>query len=832
MHDINRFPRRKGMIGENRGQPAAFQFRPRQPVGNHGDTYTGHGSLDQAGCIIGDKRTGDADRDRLAVITEMPDRMRSEARKPDAVVVGKVGRMRRHAALGQIIWRSAQQATGRGKFTGDQAAIGEFADPHCNVEALRNEIDIAILVARLDGKAGMLPQKCWQDRRDPHPPEGRRKRQTQRSPHRASRVNGFCVDLAHRLNGFPHPLVVGFAGFGQSDPACRPLQKSHAKSLLQRRHPPRDERAVPVQCGPGGGEPRMLYRGEKGRDLVKIRSVHCCIQCRSYLTVLTIIDSFPANYHRGKLFALPLPSFSRALRRSETEFDMDAASNPTVADNHYKVLVAICISAVIIPLVFTGPAISIPSVARDLGGDQASLGWIVNAYAIAFGGCVMAAGALGDQIGRKRCFVTGLVIFAITSVLIGLTPSLLVLSLLRAFEGIGGALVLTSATSLLAQEFEGAERPRAFSFLGTAFGVGLAFGPMASGFVIEHWGWRALYFAIAVISILILVLGTPRIRESRDPDAQGIDWPGTILFTAALVGLTFAIVLGPQQGWTSATVLGLFGCATVLLAAFVAVELKRAHPMLDLALFRYPRFIGVQLLPVATGFSFVALIVYLPIWFMAIQGRDAFAAGLAILPLTAPMLVVPLIAGRLARFVSPGILSGIGFLIAGAGALLLMRLSPAAGLGPMILPMLLIGIGNGLPWGLMDALSVSVVPKERAGMAAGIFTTMRVAGEAIAIAAIGAALVGLTALGLTVAAADSAISLPASSSAIASTISSGAHGTATNGGPALDGTIMALANVAYTDAFRSILFVLAMLAILTALICLLTLRSDTGKESV
>lgn len=120
----------------------------------------------------------------------------------------------------------------------------------------------------------------------------------------------------------------------------------------------------------------------------------------------------------------------------------------------------------------------------------------------------------------------------------------------------------------------------------------------------------------------------------------------------------------------------------------------------------------------ATGFSFVALIVYLPIWFIAVQGRDEFAAGLAILPLTSPMLIVPLIAGRLARWVSPGLLSGIGFIIAAIGSLLLMRMSPAGGVWPMVVPMLLIGIGNDLPWGLMDALSVSVVPKERAGMAA------------------------------------------------------------------------------------------------------------------
>lgn len=115
-----------------------------------------------------------------------------------------------------------------------------------------------------------------------------------------------------------------------------------------------------------------------------------------------------------------LPCLART--RGKAEFAMTDTTAASGHDDRYKVLTAICISAVIIPLVFTGPAISTPAVGRDLGGDRASLSWIVNAYAIAFGGCVMAAGALGDHIGRKRCFVSGLVLFTITSVLIGFTP--------------------------------------------------------------------------------------------------------------------------------------------------------------------------------------------------------------------------------------------------------------------------------------------------------------------------------------------------------------------------------------------------------------------------
>ncbi|MCW2476786.1 MFS transporter [Candidatus Symbiopectobacterium sp. NZEC151] len=498
---------------------------------------------------------------------------------------------------------------------------------------------------------------------------------------------------------------------------------------------------------------------------------------------------------------------------------------PAATGDRYKVLAAICVCATIIPLVFTGPAISIPAVGRDLGGDQSSLSWIVNAYAIAFGSCVMAAGAIGDQIGRKRCFMAGIWIFITMSLLIGLTPNLLLLNLMRAAEGVGGALVLTSATSLLAQEFEGKERTRAFSFLGTAFGVGLAFGPMASGFMIERLGWRSLYFAIALIAALVLMLGTRRIRESRDPEAKGIDWPGTVLFTAALVSLTFSIARGPQDGWASLRVLSLLGSTLFLLGAFVVVERRRQHPMLDLFLFRYPRFIGVQLLPVATGFSFIALIVYVPIWFITVQGRDAFTAGLAIVPLTAPMLVVPLLAGRAAQYVSPGLLSGIGFLISALGTWLLTRLSPDGGLWSMALPMLLVGIGNGLPWGLMDALSVSVVPKARAGMAAGIFTTMRVAGEAIAITAIGAMLVSLTAANLHAVAEVESLILPKNATAMANQMGASAgHGSFSTTDSIRDGIIIELANNAYTSAFHSIFVVLAVLSALTAVVCLATLR--------
>ena len=321
---------------------------------------------------------------------------------------------------------------------------------------------------------------------------------------------------------------------------------------------------------------------------------------------------------------------------------------------------------------------------------------------------------------------------------------------------------------------------------------------------------------------MILLLGTRRIRESRDPAAQGIDWPGTLLFTAALVALTFGIVRGPQDGWTSPRVLSLLVGTAVLLAAFVAVESRRPRPMLELSLFRYPRFIGVQLLPVATGFSFIALIVYLPIWFIVIQDAT-FTAGLAILPLTAPMLAVPLLAGRMAQHVSPGLLSGIGFLVSALGSWALMRLSPDGGLWSMAIPMLLIGIGNGLPWGLMDALSVSVVPRSaRAWRQASSPPCAWRGSHRHCRHRSGAdrpdrAEAGGGGPGRRACCCKAPRSSPARSEPAPDTASPAAGGT-------MQATVVEYAHRAYTAAFQDIFGVLAVLSILTAVVCIVTLR--------
>ncbi|WDD95892.1 MFS transporter [Burkholderia sp. FERM BP-3421] len=424
---------------------------------------------------------------------------------------------------------------------------------------------------------------------------------------------------------------------------------------------------------------------------------------------------------------------------------MDSLLSPLAARRRRMILLAVCLAALALPLSFAGGAVATPAIGRALPGGPVALNWITNAFMLSFGSLLMAAGALADQFGRKRVFLIGVGGFALASAALGFAPTLLVVDLLRAAQGAAAAAALAGGTAALAQEFDGAARTRAFSLLGTTFGLGLAFGPVLAGWLIELLGWRAIFATGALVGALALLVGAPRLRETRDPAAAGLDWAGAASFTGALSLFTFGVIQAPEDGWTSPLVVGLLAGAAVLAAGFAAIEARVARPMLDLSLFRYPRFVGVQVLPVATCYCYIVLLVLLPLRFIGIDGYRALDAGLLMLALSAPMLIVPLVAALLTRWMSAGLIAGVGLLVAAAGLHWLgAALTEGAGRAALA-PMAVIGVGAGLPWGLMDGLSISVVPKERAGMATGIFSTTRVAGEGIALAIVGALLAALVA---------------------------------------------------------------------------------------
>jgi hypothetical protein len=358
---------------------------------------------------------------------------------------------------------------------------------------------------------------------------------------------------------------------------------------------------------------------------------------------------------------------------------------------------------------------------------------------LTFGSSLMAAGALADEFGRKRLFVGGVAGLTLLSLALCIAPGVVVIDAIRGLQGFASAAALAGGSASLAQAFRGRALMRAFSALGTSFGVGLAFGPLLAGILIAHSGWRSIFLIIALVGVVALICGTTTMRESRDPDASGVDWAGALTFTMALGSFTFAVVQAPLYGWSSVPTGTLLASFALFAAAFVWVEMRVRRPMLDLSLFRFPRFVGVQLLPIGTCYCYIVLLVLLPLRFIGIDGRSELDAGVLMLALSAPIVVVPSLASWLARWIAPGMLSASGLLVAAFGLWLMSRVpgeSPTA----MIPAMLLIGCGAGFPWGLMDGLSMTVVPTDRAGMATGIFSTTRVAGEGVALAIVMAVL--------------------------------------------------------------------------------------------
>jgi len=497
-------------------------------------------------------------------------------------------------------------------------------------------------------------------------------------------------------------------------------------------------------------------------------------------------------------------------------------SRPRAAEQAL-VLLCVCLAAAAMPLSFTGPAVALPAIGKALGGSPIALNWVTNAFMLTFGSSLMAAGGLADAYGRKRVFLVGVGAFALLSMALAAAPDILWFDLGRAAQGVAAAAAFSSGMAALAQEFEEASRIRAFSIVGTSFGVGLAFGPIASGLMIEVFGWRSIFAFVIVLAALALVLGARFLRETRDPDAVGLDWPGALSFTLALALFTYGILLAPERGWSAPAVIGVLTSALAFFVVFGVIERRVIRPMLDLTLFRYPRFVGVQLLAAAPAYAFVVLLILLPVRFIGIEGLSEIAAGRLMIALSAPLLVLPIAAGLLTRWFAPATTCGVGLLICAAGLFWLSQIPLGGETMGVALPMALIGVGISLPWGLMDGLAVSVVPKERAGMATGIFSTTRVAGEGVALAVVSAVLSSLTAGHLAAGGAS------AYAGQAAQRLVTGDIGSAAAAAPQMSRAALVQS---YGDAFATLLVMLCAITIIIAIVVFILLgrREKPGAE--
>jgi predicted MFS family arabinose efflux permease len=411
------------------------------------------------------------------------------------------------------------------------------------------------------------------------------------------------------------------------------------------------------------------------------------------------------------------------------------------SDRTTLTLATILLAIFVIPTSISGTAVALPSVAIQLHPDLAPLQWIVTAFNLTFACFTLAWGALADILGRKRAFATGAMLYVAASLLSATADNIFILDAARALAGIGAAAIFSAGSALLATVFDGTARMRAFALAGAVIGIGVGVGPSLSGGLVESFGWRSIFFAHAAIMFVVVAL-VPRIRE-RVPLPAGVrvDFAGIFLFVLFALMLITAIVQGPQWGWTSAGVLGLFAAAAIVFLLFVTVERRRQQPMLDLALLRNRQFLGWSLATVAPSFGFFTLLTYLPTYLTSIAGYSAGTTGAAMLLLAVPLFICPIIAGKLvqAGIAAKSVLFGSLMLLM-AGDIAMRIVNPGASLWMFAAPMLLVGAGTGLSAGLADGQALGTVDPAKSGLAAGFLNTLRLGSETIAIALYGALL--------------------------------------------------------------------------------------------
>ncbi|MDH6126542.1 MFS transporter [Kitasatospora sp. GP82] len=426
---------------------------------------------------------------------------------------------------------------------------------------------------------------------------------------------------------------------------------------------------------------------------------------------------------------------------------MPIPSRPSDSDGRgfWPTVVAVASASVMLPFSVTGAAVALPSMTAHLGSSVGTGQWMLNAFNITFAALPLAAGSLADRVGRRRVLLTGIALVGAMSLLVALAPSMAVVDAARAVQGCGAAAVLASGAAVLAHSTSGRRRQLAFGILGTSFGSGLAIGPLVAGALVEVAGWRSVFVLVAAMSVPAWLCAT-RAPESLNPDQPALDLAGLVTFTAGLACLSFAFVRAATAGWAAPSTLLLLLAALVLVALFAVVEIRLAdRAMFDVRLFRRPEFLAVVCQPFTVTLGFVVLLVYLPAYLQGVGARTTLASGLLLLPMTAPVLVLPLLAGRLAARTSVRTVLTCASALIVAGALLLATLHSNGSWLALALPLLPFGVGVGLAFGVMDNAAVSTVPVENAGVAAGIFNTMRITGESVAVAGAAAWLTTLTA---------------------------------------------------------------------------------------
>jgi EmrB/QacA subfamily drug resistance transporter len=376
---------------------------------------------------------------------------------------------------------------------------------------------------------------------------------------------------------------------------------------------------------------------------------------------------------------------------------------------------------------------ALPVIRVDLGASIEQLEWIVNAYTFTFAVFLLTGAALGDRFGRKRMFMIGLAIFTGASALAALAPSTEWLIAARAFQGLGGAIVTPLTLTLLSAAVSPHRRGAALGAWSGIAGFAVAMGPLVGGAVVEGISWHWVFWLNVPVGLLLLPLAT-QLRESYGPD-KALDVPGVVLGGLGLLGIVWGLVNGNSDGWASTQIVSALVAGAVLLAAFVAWELRATEPMLPMRFFRDRAFSAANGASLFMYFGMFGSIFLLTQFFQTAQGYSPLEAGLRVLPWTAMPMVVAPIAGALSDRIGGGRIMATGLFLQAAGLAWIAAVTTGdVAYTSLVGPFILSGIGMGMFFAPVANVVLSAVRPVEEGKASGANNAIREVGGVFGVA--------------------------------------------------------------------------------------------------
>ena len=409
------------------------------------------------------------------------------------------------------------------------------------------------------------------------------------------------------------------------------------------------------------------------------------------------------------------------------------------ANAKWWALAAMCFALFMVMLDNTVMNVALPSIQREFDASIGALEWAINGYTLSFAVLLAIGGRLGDIFGRRRGFLFGVTVFALSSATAGFAPSEAALVASRVVQGVGAAFMMPATLSIITNAFPAEERGKAIGTWAGVSALALAVGPVLGGFLTEEVSWRAIFYINLPVAALAIVACLFAVRESRDETVgREVDYAGVVALTAGLTAFVLALVEGNAWGWSSPEIIALFAGGILLLVAFVAIELRVKAPMIEFEFFRNREFLGASAVAFIVSFAMLGMFFFMALYMQNILNYSPLEAGIRFLPSTLMIVIIAPLSGRLTDRIGPRPPIVTGLAIVTVSLYLQSLVGVDTGYGQLLLPFILMGIGIALVMSPMSTAAMNAVDVTKSGLASGILSMFRMIGGTFGVAVLGA----------------------------------------------------------------------------------------------